>query len=150
MSTPVPTHLYSLVPYQSPRTRATQATGHAAIGVFAAVGAVAIPILLNFLSHPDYSRTGLTMLSTVVGSALLGLLLTFCVSYSHATGSDVSPTTYPSRPVYVPPGSPVPFVQPPRMPPIIDPALVTQLIESVLKKTLESPPPSATEPVSHA
>jgi uncharacterized protein YacL len=89
----------SVVPYQTPNARAIQTAGHAAIGFGASVGIVIIPILVKFLTSGDFSQTALTTLISVIGAAILGVLLTYCVKYVQATGSDVPPTVPPAPPV---------------------------------------------------
>jgi hypothetical protein len=95
---PVPAPSHSIVPYESPSARAIATAGHAAIGFFAAVGVVVIPLLIKFLASGDFSRTALTTLITVVGAAILGVLLTYCAKYVQARGSDVPPTVTPAPP----------------------------------------------------
>ena len=99
--TPQPT--MSLVKYETPSTRAMQTAGHAAIGFFAAVGVAIIPILLKFISDGSFSKTALTTLASLIGTALLGVILTFATKYVQARGSDVPPTVTP----IVPPTPPV-------------------------------------------
>jgi mannose/fructose/N-acetylgalactosamine-specific phosphotransferase system component IIC len=86
----------SVVAYQTPNARAIQTAGHAAIGFGAAVGVVIIPILIKFLASGDFSQTALTTLVTVVGAAILGVLLAYCSKYVQAKGSDVPPTLPPA------------------------------------------------------
>lgn len=86
---------HSVVPYQTPNSRAIQAAGNAAVGFFAAVGVVVIPLLVKFLIDGNFSRTALTTLATVVGAAILGVLLTYCTKYVQARGSDIPPTLPP-------------------------------------------------------
>lgn len=93
-ATPQPSH--SIVPYMTPNARALQTAGQAALSFFAAVAVVIIPILIKFLQDGDFSRTGLTTLATVIGAAVLGVLLTYATKYVQAKGSDVPPTVTPA------------------------------------------------------
>jgi hypothetical protein len=133
-----------------------QTAGNAAIGFGAAILVVVGPILIKFLSDGNFSRTAMVALASVVGSAIVGVLVTYATKYMQARGSDVPPTVTPGsqpEPILVRAEMSAPAaVSLPAMP-LVDPALLTDLVNKTLRDHLDSVAkgkPSAAIPIAAA
>jgi hypothetical protein len=109
--TPAPTH--SIVKYQSPRARATQAAGNAALSLLVAVVIVAVPLLSAYLAAGVFTRQTAITLGTVVGTAVLGVILNYALKYAQANGDNTPPTvSADGTPPLAPPASAAIFAPP--------------------------------------
>jgi hypothetical protein len=88
-----PTHI--VVPYQTPHARAFATAQNAAVGFAVAVGLIVLPIAQDYFRKGVFGKGETVAMLTAIGSGVLGVILTYCVKYVQAHGSDLPPTLSP-------------------------------------------------------
>jgi hypothetical protein len=135
-----------MVPRLSPHFRALGSAQRAALaGLASSVLAAIIPALVEFLRNNDFSVTALRTLGIGVGITALTTISVYLQKRNEASNEPVVPVP-PAAPAIIPgeTGTSGEAVALPALP-LVDPGLLVQLVEKVIRESLTPPaPPPAT------